>query len=147
MGKIKWNWGTKLVIAIVIFMSFIFVLVYKSVKNDIMLVEKDYYPKGLKYQDRIDEIENAKPFAQLLKIYPESENIVVVFPEIHPDTGTIYFFRPSDNNLDHIHQIIPDSNFTMSFPKSKFRKGKYLVKIFWKEEDVAYYIEKPYFFN
>ena len=56
--NIHLNWGNKLLIAIVIFMSFIFVLVYLSAQNQIDLVEKDYYPKGLKYQDRIDEIEN-----------------------------------------------------------------------------------------
>lgn len=147
MGKIKWNWGTKLLIAIIIFMSFIFVLVYKSVNNEIFLVEKDYYPKGLKYQDRLDEIENARPIAQQLKVYQETENLVVSFPEIHPDTGTIYFFRPSNTDLDFTHKLSLRSDFTMSFPKTQFRNGKYILKIFWKENDTSFYIEKPYYFN
>ena len=56
----KWNWGTKLFIAIVIFMGFIFVLVYMRTRHDVSLVENDYYPKGLKYQDRLEEISTAK---------------------------------------------------------------------------------------
>lgn len=147
MGKIKWNWGTKLVIAIVIFMSFIFVLVYKSVNNEILLVEKDYYPKGLKYQDRLDEIENARPIAQQLKIYQETDNLVVAFPEIHPDTGSIYFFRPSNSELDLRYKLSPESDFTMSFPKSNFQKGKYVLKISWVENDSSFYLEKPYYYN
>ena len=147
MGKIKWNWGTKLVIAIIIFMSFIFVLVYKSYNNEVLLVEKDYYPKGLKYQDRLNEIENAKPLAKQLKIYQEADKLVVVFPEIHPDTGTIYFFRPSATNLDMTFKLEPEADNSMSFPKSQFQKGKYILKIFWKENNAAYYIEKPYYFN
>lgn len=147
MGKIKWNWGTKLLIAIIIFMSFIFVMVYKSVTHEILLVEKDYYPKGLKYQDRLDEIENARPIAQQLKIFPETESLIVAFPQIHPDTGTIYFFRPSNTKLDFTHQLLLDSEFKMSFPKSQFQKGKYVLKIFWKENDSSFYIEKPYYFN
>ena len=61
-NKIKWNWGTKLVIAIILFMGFIFVLVYLSTQNTIDLVERDYYPKGLKYQNRIEEIKNASMY-------------------------------------------------------------------------------------
>lgn len=147
MGKIKWNWGTKLVIAIIIFMSFIFVLVYKSVNNEIYLVEKDYYPKGLKYQDRLDEIKNAQPIAEHLKVYQDANNVIVAFPEIHPDTGTIYFFRPSDTRLDMTYQLEPAPDYTMSFSKSKFEKGKYILKISWEESNTAYYIEKPYYFN
>jgi hypothetical protein len=147
MKNIKWNWGTKLLIAIIIFMSFIFVLVYKSANNDIMLVEKDYYPKGLKYQDRLDEIENARPIAQQLKVYQETENLVVAFPEIYPDSGTIYFFRPSNTELDFTAILSPDDEFTMSFPKSTFQKGKYVLKISWIKNDTSFYIEKPFYFN
>jgi hypothetical protein len=147
MRKIKWNWGTKLFIAIVIFMSFIFVLVYKSINNEILLVEKDYYPKGLKYQDRLDEIENARPIAEQLKVYQESDYLVLVFPEIYPDSGTVYFFRPSNTDLDVTFKLSPEPDFTMSFPKSYFQKGKYLLKISWVEKDTSFYIEKPYYFN
>lgn len=147
MRKIKWNWGTKLFIAIVIFMSFIFVLVYKSVNNEILLVEKDYYPKGLKYQDRLDEIENARPIAEQLKVYQEADYLVMVFPEIYPDSGTVYFFRPSNTDLDVTYKLTPEPDFRMSFPKSRFQKGKYVLKISWVENDTSFYIEKPYYFN
>lgn len=147
MGKIKWNWGTKLIIAIVIFMGFIIILVYQCVNNEILLVERDYYPKGLKYQDRINEIENAKPLSNQFRVYREQENVIVVFPEIHPDTGTICFFRPSDTKLDMTFKLEPETAYSMSFPKSDFQKGKYLLKIYWEENDTAYYIEMPYNFN
>jgi hypothetical protein len=128
-------------------MSFIFVLVYQSYNNEIFLVEKDYYPKGLKFQDRLDEIENARLLAKQLRIYQEANKLVVVFPEIHPDTGTIYFFRPSNTKLDLTYKLEPETDNSMSFSKSQFQKGKYILKIFWKENDTAYYIEKPYYFN
>lgn len=147
MGKIKWNWGTKILIAIILFMSFIFVLVYQTTKHEIFLVEKDYYPKGLKYQDRLDDIENARQFAGLTKVYPETENIIVSFPEIHPDSGTIYFFRPSNTNLDEIYNLEPDDKYMMSFSKKSFQKGKYILKISWRENGKGYYMEKPFYFN
>ncbi len=45
--KIKWNWGTKITIAIILFVSMILGFVYTATQNPIILVEKDYYPKGL----------------------------------------------------------------------------------------------------
>lgn len=143
----KWNWGTKLLIAIIIFMSFIIVLVYLSTQNDIFLVEKDYYPKGLKYQDRIDEITNAKPFRNEFKILQLENTVAVTFPKIKPDTGTITFFRPSGTDYDLIYTIEMDTANVMRFPKSKFIKGKYLIKIFWQENEKGYYYEKPFYFN
>ncbi len=143
----KWNWGTKLVVAMAVFMTFIMILVFRSMNNVINLVEKDYYPKGLKYQDRLDEINNARVYTDLIIISQENDRISVQFPDIRPDTGTVYFFRPSNTALDKVYQIeIPESRM-MSFDKSGFVKGKYLLKIYWKEKGKGYYIEKPWYFK
>ena len=143
----KWNWGTKLVIAMAVFMGFIIILVFQSVKNDVDLVERDYYPKGLKYQDRLNEIENADPFYNNIHIYQTAEHVVIQFPEIKPDTGSLYFFRPSDNDIDKLYKLSPSNDFSQAIPKTEFQKGKYLVKIYWKENDKGFYVEKPYYFN
>lgn len=143
----KWNWGTKLVVAMAVFMGFIIVLVIQTTKNDVNLVEKDYYPKGLKYQDRLDQIDNAAPYYNTIQIFQDAENIVIQLPQINPDTGTIYFFRPSNTELDKIYEFNPTDTYSQSFSKSAFQKGKYLVKIYWMENDKAYYIEKPFYFN
>jgi len=143
----KWNWGSKLLIAIIIFMSFIFVLVYLTTKIDTNLVEKDYYPKGLKYQDRIDEIKNAEPYKRSFKIFKTEKAIAIQFPAIQPDSGTILFFRPSNTKYDRLIKIDLDPAFLMEFPKSEFVKGKYLVKISWSENGKQYYFEKPFNFN
>jgi hypothetical protein len=143
----KWNWGTKLLIAIILFMGFILTLVYLSTLYDISLVEKDYYPKGLKYQDRIDEITNAKPYLNEFAFSQNNEEVIVSLPEIDPDTGTIVFFRPSGTQMDRMYQLSPDSAFLMHFPLSAFTRGKYIAKIFWREADKGFYIEKTFYFN
>ena len=143
----KWNWGTKLVIAMALFMGFIIILVIQTTRNDINLVEKDYYPKGLKYQDRLDDIQNATPYNKTIRIFQDAEHVIVQLPEIIADTGTIYFFRPSNTELDKLFKLDPANNFSQSIPKSEFQKGKYLVKIFWEENDKGFYVEKPFYFN
>ena len=143
--KIKWNWGTKLLIAIIIFMSFIFFLVYLTTQNTINLVEKDYYPKGLKYQTRIDEIKKADIAKEQFNVIQENGLIVLSMPEINADSGSIVFFRPSDQLLDFTSGINPDSLGRMYFPYNNFKKGKYLIKVHWYENGEGYYIEKRFF--
>jgi len=143
--KIKWNWGTKLLIAIIIFMSFIFFLVYLTTQNTINLVEKNYYPKGLKYQTRIDEIEKATLAKEQFNVIQKDGLIVLSIPEINADSGSIVFFRPSDQLLDFTSSINPDSLGRMYFPNNNFKKGKYLIKVHWYKNGEGYYIEKRFF--
>lgn len=145
--KIKWNWGTAIFIAIAMFMVFIFTLVYMSTNNQINLVEKDYYPKGLKFQDRIEEVKNARQFEHKFKLLQKEDHIQLTFPEIYPDTGTVVFFRPSDTQSDRTFSINPDSLWTMSFPANEFIRGKYVLKVHWKEDGKGYFIEKSFYFK
>ena len=145
--NIKWNWGTKLTLFIIAFMVFIFVLVFLSTQNSIILVEKDYYPKGLQFQNRIDERNNALALRDSFEIRQLEEFVVLRFPEIHPDTGTVVFYRHNDKQLDQIIRIQPDENWEMHFPLTDFRKGKYLLKVNWFEDGKGYYVEKSFFFN
>lgn len=144
--KINWNWGTKLFIAIVLFMSLIIGFVLVSVYNDISLVEKDYYPKGQEYQQRLYEIKNASFKRDLFKLEQITEGIRLNIPDLQADTASIYFFRPSDTKLDRIFDI-SSGDTTFVFDKSGFKRGKYLLKIYWNSNNVGYYFERDFFFD
>ena len=145
--SIKWNWGTKLTLFILLFMGFIFALVYLTTQNSIILVEKDYYPKGINFQTRIDERSNAHSLKDSFELIQDEEFVVLNLPEIYPDTGTVVFYRYNDNLLDLTIPIDPDTSWTMRFPVSHFKKGKYLLKVHWFEKEKGYYVEKPFFFE
>lgn len=140
----KWNWGTKLLLAMIVFMGFILGLVYFSTRNDILLVEKDYYPKGLKYQHRIDAISNGKRYYDQVSIKQVEKNILVHFPLIKPDSGKLVFFRPSDDRFDKSFDIVLDSSYSMLIQGHDFVKGKYRLKISWVSDSSEYFIEKQF---
>ncbi len=142
--KIKWNWGTGITIFIILFVSFILWRVYKTTQHPVMLVEKDYYPKGLQYQQRIDERRNARLYKPKFLVYEQNDEVVIHFPELHPDTSSFTFFRPSDNRFDLRFPFQPDSAGFMHLSRQKFKKGKYILKIYWEEKGRKFYVEKNF---
>ncbi len=142
--KTKWNWGTKLVIWIAAFVLFILTLVYMSLSYDVNLVEKDYYPKGLKYQTRIDAIENAKSINAIFTLSQTADKINILLPNIQPDSGSINFFRPSDNSYDRLYVIGVSNEKEIILPKSDFILGKYIIKFTWWQDNKEFYAEQVY---
>ena len=53
--KIKFNWGTGIVIAMIVMVSGMIFLVSIALRQDYDLVEDDYYQKSVDYQRHIDE--------------------------------------------------------------------------------------------
>ncbi len=145
--KIKWNWGTGITLFIIIYMLSILFRVYLTTKHPVSLVEKDYYPKGLQYEERIHETINAIPLRTQFVIKQLTKEVVFYFPKMNPDTSNLHVFRPSDEKLDISCEVNTDSSNTMRFPVSKFHKGKYIIKLYWVENKKGYYIEKNFYFN
>jgi len=145
--KIKWNWGTGITLFIILFVSFILWRVYETTQHPVMLVEKDYYPKGLQYQQRIDERHNARPFQSKFLVYQQNNEVIIHIPQVHPDSSNFTFFRPSDASFDLSFPFQPDSLGLMHFPLQKFEKGKYILKIYWEENGKRYYVEKNFYLN
>jgi hypothetical protein len=146
--KIKWNWGTKLTIAIILFMSFIFTLVYLSTQNSIILVEKDYYPKGLVYQKRINSIKNAKAYHQKLEVRQARDRLTVKIPGSSPDSGNITFYRPDQEKInDLVIAFERNKPISVSVSKNKLKKGIYVLKLSWWQKSKEHYIEEKIFIN
>ncbi len=142
--KIKWNWGTGIALFIILFMTFTLWRVYRATQHPVMLVEKDYYPRGLQYQQRIDERHNARMYKARFLVFQQDSEVVIHFPPIHPDTSSFTFFRPSDMDYDLSFSFSPDSLGQMYVPIRKFKKGKYILKIYWEEEGKKYYVQRPF---
>ncbi len=144
--KMKWNWGTKITIAIILFISMILGFVYVATQNRIILVEKDYYPKGLVYQTRIDAIKNAYHFKNDMTFKQNKGQLFLKIPNTAPDSGTITFYRPNEEKvLDIVEPVKVNVPIDVVFPKEHFKMGFYVLKIMWWQKGKSYYIEKKVF--
>jgi len=148
--KLKWNWGTKLFLAIIAFMSFMIVMVYLTTRQTFDLVEKNYYPQAQEHQIRIDKIQNAKSLTNTIKVENNGSHLRFVFqPEFDPDSisGHIVFYRPADKKDDFLVIIQTDPSGCQEFSTAGMEKGKYILQFEYEVSGKGYYQEETVIIN
>jgi hypothetical protein len=140
----KWNWGTKLVLAMAAFMIMVIVFVVLMMRENISLVEEDYYPKGQVHQELVEKKRNASSIGELVRIEKINNEVRLVFPEQFKKnqiSGTVHFYHRIDDRLDETIVLSNTDSIGFIFPLSDMQ-GRYIAKIDWVYDGVAYYIEK-----
>ncbi len=149
--KIKFNWGTGIVIAMVAFMVFILSFVYKTIaveKYQHQLVSEDYYKDELHYQQEIDKLNNAVKLTQNIVLSNTENGVTIQFPEDMDFTkisGTILFQRLSNEKLDFSQDIKLEGN-SQIIPKEKLVAGKWIVRVEWNYNDQEYLFKESWFY-
>lgn len=149
--KLRFTWGTGIVIAMLAFMIFILSFVYKSIAMDEYqheLVSEDYYKEELHYQEEIDKLNNSNSLSKNIELVNSKEGILVSFPEdIKQESivGSIYFQRLSNEKLDFTEQI-KLTNHQQLIPVEKLVSGKWIIKIDWESEQGKYLFKETWFF-
>lgn len=134
--------------AMILFMALIITMVFLSMRQTYYLVEKDYYPKALEYQTRIDRMQNARMLGEKVLIENLGEQISFTFPSAFDPgaiTGNIVFYRPSDGTLDLRFPIGPDTARRQLCDVASVPRGKYIVKLDYESQGKGYYQEETIF--
>ncbi|UOX33331.1 FixH family protein [Flavobacterium sediminilitoris] len=147
----KINWGTGIVIAFILFITFILYFVLKVQLNDNYdreLVVEDYYQQELKVQGNIEKSSNANALIDKIKIEKVSEGIQVSFPEsfdYKTIKGKVSLYRPSNQKLDSEMQISLSSSHLL-IPKSSLVGGLWDITIDWEYQGVSYRNKKSIYY-
>jgi hypothetical protein len=140
----KINWGTAIVIAFALFMSFILFFVFRvqsDSKYDNELVVEDYYKQERVLQDVMDKEENAAHLQQKVSIEDTKEGILIAFPsDFNPQKikGKVSLYRPSDQKLDNESQISLSTSNHLLIPKSDLAGGRWDIIVDWQYQGKAY---------
>jgi len=139
----KINWGTGIVIAFALFISFILYFIFKVQSNpkyDNELVIEEYYKNDAKFGDEMIRVQNAQDLKQKPVISNTSEGITIVFPEVFVSNeikGKVSFYRPSDKKFDFEVPILL-SNSSLNVPKGKLLGGRWDINMEWQYEGKQY---------
>ncbi|WP_330444298.1 FixH family protein [Flavobacterium sp. C4GT6] len=143
----KINWGTGIVIAFALFMSFILFFVFRvqsDRKYDNELVVEDYYKQERILQDQLNRQENAVSLQHQLKINSTEAGVEIEFPaefEAAKIKGKVFLYRPSNQKLD-IEKPISISASNLLIPKSDLVGGRWNITVDWEYEGKGYLNKK-----
>ena len=132
----KINWGTGLVIGMVLFIGFImyFVIQIMTDKNlDYDLVTEDYFQKELIYQDELNALENSNSLKDNVKGERTDKGWEITFPsdiEYSEITGTVLLYRPSSKKLD-FQLPIELTGSVLLIPDELMVGGKWSTIVTW----------------
>jgi hypothetical protein len=141
----KFNWGTGIVIVIILFVIGMSSLVYISVKQKINLVYKDYYPREIAHQTKIDKVNNSLLLKENIKIAYSGDVISINFPsffKFDEVEGQIQLYRPSDFEKDVYVALKLDQSGVQQISATNLEKGKYIVKVDWTSQGTPYFFEQ-----
>lgn len=135
------NWGKKITIVFIGFVVLVLIMVTISMKQEIHMVEENYYEEEIAYQGKIDEIKNGNTWEGDISIKQEENNLALIFEGADKVKGKVEFFRASDADLDFFIPISEEVNI----PIEKFKAGNWKVSFIWEAEGKKYFKEEQIF--
>ena len=139
----KINWGTSIVIAFALFMTFILYFVFQVQSNskyDNELVVEEYYKHDAHFGEEMIRIQNANNLVQKPIITVSKLGITIVFPnDFEPKNikGKVSLYRPSNKKLD-FEVPISLSNPTLLIPVSNLVGGRWDINMEWQYSGKQY---------
>ena len=103
------NWGNKILIVYIVFVSGIGFMVYKASTQNADLVTTGYYAKELKYQEKIDEVKRVSALSAPVEFTIKDNTLTIQFPKDFAGkqlAGEVVLYCPSDEKKDIITQGI-----------------------------------------
>jgi nitrogen fixation protein FixH len=144
----KFTWGSGIVVVIILFLIACGAFIIYTTGQKWSLVEEDYYPKELKWEEKLVKMRNANSLTEQVKVSIDSSFLVVKFPRDFrnkPITGNINIYRPSDEKLDIHISIAADTAMVQVIPVSRLVHGKYIMKVDWQSGNRGFYREQEIF--
>ncbi|MEE9371739.1 MAG: FixH family protein [Saprospiraceae bacterium] len=141
----KLNWGQSILLFFICYVSFLIFTVFKSRTIDHSLVVENYYDHDITYQKKYDAISNRGLLKQDLIIsHLKKEQSVILDFGSHSKNieGVVTFYRPSDERYDKEESFSLTNRQSIAVTTKGLRKGKWILKINWKDKLRDYYKEK-----
>ncbi|HQX04315.1 MAG TPA: FixH family protein [Flavobacterium sp.] len=147
----KINWGTGIVIAFALFITFILYFVFKVQSDsqyDNELVVEEYYKQELKFENQMTKEQNAIDMTEKISISTSEEGINITFPsdlDLTKVTGKVSLYRPSNQKLD-FEVPISLSGPHLLIPKSNLVGGRWDISLDWTYDGKEFLNKKTIYF-
>ncbi|WP_207491910.1 FixH family protein [Aridibaculum aurantiacum] len=138
------SWGNRLVAVFVAFAALMGTLVYLCMKQNIELVSKDYYADELRYQDKIDGMNNANKITDVV-ITGSDNQVIITMPKEQQGlvlTGEAWFYCATNASSDRKLPLQVNEQGQFVIEKSRLARANYTLKLSWQAGDDHFHTEK-----
>ena len=142
----KFNWGTGILIFILLFVALSVVFIVFALRQRTDLVEDNYYEQGAGYTKQMEINKRSEIFKDSIQLKMFDNSVMVNCGnsiQNMTDSIEVYFFRPSDRQEDF--RIKLKCAQSMEVSKTNLTTGRYIVKFSWTGKKEEYLIQKEFF--
>lgn len=120
-------------------------LITKSLEYKINMDSEDYYERGLDHSTQMDRVKRSIPYQDDFTIEFVGEYIQINYPSIfeaEKATGELWFYRPSDFELDKKIVLSNQDNNIQKIHIQHFKRGRYILRATLNTDNLSYFFER-----
>ena len=141
----KFNWGTGILIFLILFLLGSAAFIVFAFRQDVNLVHKDYYEKGVDYTQQMNTNSRSAEFENDVNVEMENDFLKIDIEEslaAKIDSGSVLLFRPSNSKNDITFSLEKYAK-QVQVSKTELIHGRYILKFTWYSGGLKYEIDKP----
>lgn len=140
----KWNLNTGniLIYGSVLTLLFIFSLIFSFIKEDLLLVTKDYYEEEVTYDLHKQELKNAELQGDLIKAEKNGNAVLLTIPDfIAKDflKGEVIAYFPSWPANDQVFPLSKNDSGQFNIEIANSRNVPFTLKVKFSDSSKSYY--------
>lgn len=144
-----WGWG--ITVAIILGVSAMIFLVYKSSQVDFDMVMDDYYEQEIDYEPMFQAQKRLERLSTPFEVHQSEDWLILQFPleclNHVIDDGVLEMYRPASKAQDLVIPFELDEDAQIVLDKSRFVSGQYTLKGNWTMDGERYNINRAIYIN
>lgn len=144
----KLNWGTFLAMGMATFIIFIVSLGIRMAMSSDSVEEKNYYEKGLRYDERINSEKNtaALSIKPVILFLAQNNTLQINMPDkMTVESAELLLYKPDAAASDvHADVSVLRQTSTAEIDLKGLPSGRWIAKFNWQSKGKPYYLETPF---
>jgi hypothetical protein len=139
------NWGHKITIVIVVFLTAMLGMVYLASRQTNEMIDEKYYEKEMAYQELINAKENLQQVTTKSLVSQSDSELIIQLPAAlaaASGNGISSLIRNENRKMDLQYPFGLAVTGKQVLNKSRLQKGWYLLRVRWKSNGREYFAEE-----
>ena len=136
----KFNWGTGILIFLILFLMASAVFIAFAMRQKVELVHEDYYERGVDHSTQMEVEERSAPYQEAILAVQLEGTLQISMTDslaVSCDSARIQLYRPSDIQQDMNMPYDPGRG-ALVISRENLVPGRYILKLSWYSGGLRY---------